>query len=442
MNFADKIRIFVSAGAGGNGSLSFLREKYRPLGGPNGGDGGRGGDIYLEAQDRVTTLTELSRRPHREAACGGRGLGSGKTGETGSDLVIPTPVGTMIFQDGRLLADLCQPGMRFLAAKGGRGGRGNLSFKTQSNTAPRLAEKGAPGEKKTLDLELKLIADVGLVGFPNAGKSSLLARLSAARPKIADYPFTTLSPNLGVVSHKGKHFVLADIPGLIEGAHEGKGLGAEFLRHIERTRILIHMADPAGYGQTNALEGVKVIEDELKAFSPALSKKPRILAVNKIDLPGGQEALEKIGRRYRSRRILAISAATGRGLSELLDRALLELSRALSASSDPVCAKRGNSRVVLESGFSITRAKDAGFVIRGAKVESMAAMLRTELPEAMWRFQRELKRIGVERALSHAGIGEGDEVRCGTLSFEWSNKPLAALRAPRRRRRLRLSGGM
>ncbi len=436
MSFVDTVRVFSSGGMGGDGCLSFLREKYRPYGGPDGGDGGRGGDVIFEASPAVTTLLELARRPHLAAKEGGHGLGSGKSGEKAPDLIVPVPVGTLIKKGGAALADLREPGQRFLAARGGRGGRGNLSFKTRFNTAPRLCEKGAPGEKTTLDLELKLIADVGLVGFPNAGKSSLLARSSAARPKIADYPFTTLSPNLGVVEHKGKSFVMADIPGLIEGAHAGKGLGAEFLRHVERTRVLIHLVDPAGYGAVDALASVKAIENELKAFSPALASKPRILAVNKTDLQDAVETVRKLSRRYRARRLSAISAATGEGLSDLFDRVILELSRAKLPDS-ALKRKGAPLRAVLTAGFSVARAA-GGFEIRGPAVERMAAMLRSDLPEAVSRFQKELKRIGVDKALAKAGVEEGDEVRCGSLAFEWSFRDPEIYRPARRRRRLRL----
>jgi len=436
MSFVDKVRVFASAGQGGDGCLSFLREKYRPYGGPNGGDGGRGADVVFEASSDVSTLLELARRPHLEAKPGGRGLGSGKSGETAPDLIVPVPAGTLIKKNGSVLADLREPGQRFLAARGGRGGRGNLSFKTRFNTAPRLCEKGGPGERATLDLELKLIADVGLVGFPNAGKSSLLARSSAARPKIADYPFTTLSPNLGVVAHKGKSFVLADIPGLIEGAHAGKGLGAEFLRHIERTRVLVHLVDPEGYGETNALSGIRAIEAELKAFSPVLAAKRRILAVNKADLPGAEDFFRKMSRRYPARKPLSVSAATGAGLPQLFDRVLLELSRAQYPEFAPVHDKSPR-RAVMPAGFNVARTK-TGFEIRGPAMERMAAMLRSDLPEAVSRFQKELKRIGVDKALAKAGVAEGDEVRCGSLAFEWSFRAPDVFIPARRRRRLRL----
>ncbi len=422
MDFIDKTRLFVLAGNGGNGCLSFRREKFIEFGGPDGGDGGRGGDIIFEASPQLTTLSELSRNPHLRGRDGSPGKGSAKTGESGTDIVIPVPLGTLVFKEGVLLADLAEPGQRLRAGRGGRGGRGNLSFKSQRRTAPRLCEKGEPGEKATLTLELKLLADVGFLGFPNAGKSSLLARVSRARPKVADYPFTTLSPNLGVVEHKGVSFVAADIPGLIEGAHSGKGLGMAFLRHIERTRILVHLIDPQGYGSRSPAAGIKDIEAELRAFSPTLVAKPRILVVNKMDLPGAAEVFKTVRRRY-PRRALGISAATGQGVSALLDRIIREL-----AHRPPVVfADPEDRHVRLDPGFSV-RALGLGlFELEGRFVRRATAMLEATLPEAVHRFQGSLKRIGVDRALRRAGIRSGDKVRCGSFEFEWSDAVHRAL---------------
>ncbi|MDD5656270.1 MAG: GTPase ObgE [Elusimicrobia bacterium] len=428
MDFIDKVRIFVTGGDGGDGCLSFHREKFIEFGGPDGGDGGRGGDIWLEASPRLTTLLELARNPHIRGARGSHGKGKAKTGEAGGDAVVFVPAGTMVFKDGALLADLAQPGQRVLAAAGGRGGRGNLSFKSRRLTAPRLRERGEPGQDATLTLELKLLADVGLVGLPNAGKSSLLARVSNARPRIADYPFTTLVPNLGVVAHKAASFVAADIPGLIEGAHAGKGLGVDFLRHIERTRVLVHVVDPSGYGGQDAWAGLKQIAAELKAFSPALAAKPRLIAVNKMDLPGAREACARLRARSRGR-CFAISAATGLGVPALLDRVIEELSRRsprIAGASGPAPA-----RVKLDAGFRLRVLGGGRFELEGRFVRRAAAMLDASLPEAVERFQSALKRIGVDRALKRAGIREGDLVRCGEFEFEWSD---ASRRLPRLRR--------
>ncbi len=430
MSFIDKVRVHLKAGDGGNGCLSFLREKYMEFGGPNGADGGKGGDVYFEANVHHTTLLDLARRPHILGKPGVHGKGGDKTGMAGEDIFIPVPVGTVVYRDGVLVADLHKAGQRFLAAEGGRGGRGNLSFKSRLNTAPRIYEKGEPGDKITYDLELKLIADVGFVGFPNAGKSSLLSTISAARPKVADYPFTTLSPHLGVASHKGAHFVAADIPGLIEGAHEGKGLGLEFLRHVERTRLLVHLVDPTGYMETDPVAGVKVIEDELKSFSSRLYNKPRVLVVSKMDLPEGETTLKKLKAKYRKRNVLGISAATGRGLETLLDRVIEELSRTAGPETfEQVAAVR---EVKVDTGFQVQPLGGGVYKLSGQFVERAAAMLDATLPEAVDRFQRTLKKIGVDKALKRAGIEEGDLVRCGDFEFEWSDQPYKPLKRLRR----------
>ena len=436
MEFIDKVRLFITAGSGGNGCLSFHREKFIEFGGPDGGDGGRGGSIYLEASPQLTTLLELARKPHLRGCDGMPGKGKGKTGESAADMVVRVPAGSVLYRDGVLLADLSQPGQRFLAADGGRGGRGNLSFKSRQVITPRLCERGAPGERTELTIELKLLADVGLAGFPNAGKSSLLARVSNARPKVADYPFTTLTPNLGVVGHKDNSFVAADIPGLIAGAHQGKGLGISFLRHIERTRVLVHLIDPAGFGGRAPLPGIKDIEAELKAFSPQLAAKPRLLAVNKIDLPGGREVLRQVKARY-PRRTFGISAATGEGVSALLDRIIQELSRLPPGPVHfPGAAVEGRT-LRMETGFRIRPLGGGRFVLEGRFVQRAAAMLDPSLPEALERFQTALRRIGVDRTLKRAGIKDGDLVRCGDFEFEWSNemrRPLPRLKHDRRTR--------
>ena len=439
MNFIDKARLYVAAGDGGNGCLSFRREKYMEFGGPNGADGGKGGDVYLEATASLTTLLDVATHPHVQGRAGSHGKGGFKKGDSGEDVVVRVPGGTVVYKDGMLVADLRRPGQRFLAAAGGRGGRGNASFKTRFVTAPRLCEKGAPGERLTLDLELKLIADVGLVGLPNAGKSSLLARISAARPKVADYPFTTLSPNLGVVSHKRANFVAADIPGLIEGAHAGKGLGTAFLRHVERTRVLVHLIDPAGFGGRGPLEGVRVVERELKSFSRRLADKTRLLAVNKLDLPGASEVLKKVKARW-PRRTFGISAATGQGVPQLLDRILLELSRSPAAGDSEEEALVARPLRVAP-GFEVAPLGGGRFRLSGAFVERAAAMLDETLPEAVDRFQRALKRIGVDRELKRAGIRDGDSVTCGEYEFEWSDEPYRALPRLRRDKRTRIGVG-
>ncbi|MDE2038904.1 MAG: GTPase ObgE [Elusimicrobia bacterium] len=430
MSFIDKVRVFAKAGDGGDGCLSFLREKFMEFGGPNGADGGKGGDIFLRADAHVTTLLELARRPHLGAQAGAPGKGNAKTGAAGADTEVAVPAGTAVYRDGVLVADLSEAGMRWRAAAGGRGGRGNLSFKSRLNTAPRICEKGEPGQAVTLDLELKLIADVGLVGFPNAGKSSLLSVISAARPKVAGYPFTTLSPHLGVASHKGVSFVVADIPGLIAGAHRGKGLGLEFLRHVERTRLLLHLIDPLGYGGSDPEAGIGIIERELEAFSPRLAKKPRLLVVNKMDLPEGGRALPALRAKRRRRGPLGISAATGAGLGALLDRVIAELAKAPAARGIDPAPRPSVTKV--DAGFKVENKGGGVFLLRGRFVERAAAMLDATLPEAVDRFQRTLKKIGVDKALKRAGIAAGDMVRCGGHEFEWSERPYQPLRRLRR----------
>lgn len=439
MSFIDKARVFISAGDGGDGSLSFRRLKFLEFGGPNGGDGGKGGDVWFEAASRLTTLMDLHFHPHIAAERGSHGKGSNKTGNSGKDVVVLVPVGTVIHQDGVIVADMHKDGQRWRAAEGGRGGRGNFSFKSRVNTAPRLVEKGGPGAKATLDLELKLLADVGLVGFPNAGKSSFLARVTSARPKIADYPFTTLAPNLGVASHKRVSFVVADLPGLIEGASEGKGLGDEFLRHVERTRILVHLVDPAGYMGSDPLSGVKIIDNELKSFNARLAAKPKILVVNKMDLPESAAVFKAFKKKYRDR-VLAASVATGEGIRAILDRVIMELAK----HDGPAHFENAIPTEILhkvERGFTVENMGGGVFALRGRYVERVSAMLDASLPEAVNRYQHTLKRIGVDKALKKAGITDGDCVRCGAFEFEWSDAPLRRLRMVRGDKRTRIGIG-
>ena len=439
MNFIDKVRVFVAGGDGGDGSLSFRHLKFLEFGGPNGGDGGQGGDVWFEADARLTTLMDLQFRPHVEAARGGHGKGSNKTGDSGAEVVVRVPIGTVVHKDGAIAADLHKDGQRWRAAAGGRGGRGNNSFKTKANTAPRLAEKGGPGERLTLDLELKLLADVGLVGFPNAGKSSFLSRVTRARPKIANYPFTTLSPNLGVAYHKNVSFVVADLPGLIEGAAEGKGLGVQFLRHVERTRVLIHLVDPAGYMGQPPLDGVETINKELATFSPALAQKTKILVVNKMDQPEGEPVFKAFKKKYRAR-VLAASVATGDGLDAVLDRVIEELAR----HDGPVSFEDripGETLHKVEQGFTVENLGGGVFRLRGKYVERASAMLDVSLPEAIQRYQNTLKRIGVDRALKKAGIKAGDKVRCNAFEFEWSDAVRRQLPIKRGDKRTRIGVG-
>ena len=339
--FVDEVDIHIIAGSGGNGCLSFRREKFVPRGGPDGGDGGAGGSVYVTAIATKNTLVDFRYHPEFKARRGQHGQGSNRTGQTAPDLDVSVPVGTLVYDktDGnqQLLADLAEEGQRVLVARGGRGGRGNARFVSSTNRAPRRTEPGESGEEKILRLELKLIADVGLIGFPNAGKSTLISRISAARPKIADYPFTTLVPNLGVVSlSDDRSFVVADVPGLIKGAHEGHGLGDRFLRHVERTKVLLHLVDVSGASGRDPVEDFDTIQQELKLFDPRLAAKPQIVAANKIDALHDPDALKRLTRHVRARKLpmIPISGVRGDGLPELLEAAWREIARARATIED------------------------------------------------------------------------------------------------------------
>ena len=335
MKFVDEAKIHVKAGDGGNGCISFRRERFIPRGGPNGGDGGKGGDVILQADAQFTTLLDLTYPKQFRAQKGSHGKGKDQTGKNGEDFIIRVPAGTLVREDqtGEVLQDLLSDGQRFVAAQGGRGGRGNARFATPTLRAPRRAEKGEKGQEYTLRLELKLLADVGLIGYPNVGKSTLLSRISSARPKIADYPFTTLVPNLGVVNREDhRPFVVADIPGLIEGASKGAGLGLAFLRHIERTRLLIHLLDISEGPSRDAVKDFHALNHELEAYNPSLQKKTRLVALNKIDLPSVRERATAIENQFEKvgHRLYLISGQTGEGVEELTEA----VSRTLESISD------------------------------------------------------------------------------------------------------------
>jgi GTP-binding protein len=330
MRFIDEVKIHVESGAGGAGCVSFRREKFIPLGGPNGGDGGKGGDLLFEATAALSTLLELRYRPHLKAERGRNGMGKDRHGAAGKELKLLVPVGTIIrdAETDEILADLTDPGKPVVLLKGGRGGQGNARFATATHKAPRFAQPGEPGEERWLRLELKLMADVGLLGFPSVGKSSLITRVSAARPKIAEYPFTTLAPNLGVVPYKNyRSFVMADIPGLIEGAHAGAGLGHRFLKHVERTDILLHLLDISWMPERDPIREYEAINRELALFNPELAAKKQIVVVNKIDLPQAREKLPELLPWFAERglKVFAISAVTGEGIPPLLDEIARQL---------------------------------------------------------------------------------------------------------------------
>ena len=417
--FIDKIKIEIQAGFGGAGCLSFRREKYIPFGGPHGGNGGKGGDIYLLSDLNLTTLLDLTYRPHFKAKSGDPGSSWNKAGRGAEDLYIRVPCGTVVWRSGELLGDLSEDKQTLLVAKGGRGGRGNAAFKTIRNTAPRISEKGEPGEFVELDLELKLIADVGFVGHPNAGKSTLLSRVSAAHPKIADYPFTTLSPNLGVVQFKNSSFVAADIPGLIEGAHTGKGLGLEFLRHVERTRILVHLVDGMGFDGKTPLENFKAIQKEISLYSKTLGRKPVLVLLTKMDCTGGKEELKKIKTKLKKYKVIGISAVTGEGMQTFLAevvKMLKEFPKDAEAIKEAALPK--SKKFVLGEEFSVKKDEN-GFHVKGRRVETLVAMTHFGQEEAVKRMQNILKKMGVEKLLQREGVQPGDLVSIGNIEFEY-----------------------
>ena len=417
--FFDEAKIYVKAGDGGDGCVSFRREKYVPLGGPNGGDGGKGGDVYLAANRHLNTLIAFKRRVHFKAQRGAHGKGKGQKGRQGDDVIVEAPPGTVVrdAETEELIADLTEEGQRALVAQGGRGGRGNAAFATSTNQAPRIAERGAPGQERWLYLELKLIADVGVVGVPNAGKSTLLSVVSAARPKIAAYPFTTLEPNLGVVA-LGDYtsFVMADIPGLIEGAHAGAGLGHEFLRHIERTRMIIHLLDGAS---ADPLADYESINDELALFDPELARKPQLVVLNKMDLPQTQALWPSVEKAMKARgqEAMSISAVTGGRVGEML-RSVAEMLESLP-KDEPAAPEVKVFRPVEEGKALTITWEDDAWRVRGAEAERVAAMTNWELDEAVQRFQRIADAMGLKAALREAGVQPGDTVRIGQVELEW-----------------------
>jgi GTP-binding protein len=431
--FLDRVKIFVQAGAGGDGAATFRREAHVPRGGPDGGDGGRGGSIVLRVDPGHTTLRDFQYRHHFRGEAGGRGSGANRHGKSAGELVVPVPPGTAIYDDatGELLADLVATGQQAMIARGGRGGLGNKHFATSTHQAPKHAQKGEPGEEHWLRLELRLIADVGLVGLPNAGKSTLLAALTAARPKIADYPFTTLEPNLGVMDlgeEDGRLPTIADVPGLIEGASEGAGLGHAFLRHVERTRILVQVVDGAS---RDPEWDYRVIRDELGAHDPALLEKPILVAFNKLDLAaaaGAWPAFRK-ARKRDGLPVVGIAAAGGQGTDELrlAIARLLPSAEAMSLPPEP-------SGVVVHrfegtpEGFVVERDPDGAYRVRGARVERLAAQTNFDIEESAERFQRGLERLGVDAELRRAGVLPGDVVRFGGVELEWAGEAWSAER--------------
>lgn len=431
--FVDEARIYVKAGSGGHGAVSFHHEKYRPMGGPDGGGGGIGGSVWAEATRDTDTLAEFSHHRHWRAENGRPGEGNNRHGANGEDLVIKVPVGTQVRNEGGdLLADLSFDGQRACLAAGGKGGRGNAVFATPRRKSPRFAEKGDPGEEGWLSLELKLIADVGLVGLPNAGKSTLVSHASMARPRIADYPFTTLNPVLGVVpageespDEEDEGFILADLPGLIEGAHEGKGLGLRFLRHVERTKLLLHLVDLAAPGPPSCLEAYELISRELESYDEALAGKPRLVAGNKIDV-APPETVEEVRKAMQAMGLEfhAISALTGEGMDELMEAIGHRLKELRDEGEKAGQAEPAEERTLYKyrprkgRGYEIIREED-GFRVTGEAVEKLVERTDLENQEAVAYLQRKLRTMGVEEALEREGVLEGDAVYIGDEVFDY-----------------------
>ena len=415
MSFVDEARIKVLAGDGGNGSVAFRREPYNPKGGPDGGDGGRGGNVILRADPSIGTLLDLRDHPHIKATRGAHGSGSRRHGADGEDRTVLVPPGTVVFDEGNVLvADLPSPGDAVVIARGGQGGRGNVRFASAARRAPAFSEKGEAGERRELRLELRLLADVGLVGFPNAGKSTLISRISAAKPKIADYPFTTLVPNLGVVRVGEDSFVVADIPGLVEGAHTGKGLGHRFLRHVSRAAVLVFLVDLAAIDR-DPVDDVDVLRGELAAYDPELAQRPGLIIATKADV--GSDRLPELKERHAE--VLAVSAVTGEGIEELLRR----LQEQVLASRAQAPARTAYVRHVTRDDPVQVKRENGAWRVVGRRPERAVRTTDMSNEEAVVRLQRALLSMGVERELERAGARRGDEVRIGDASFDFEPEP-------------------
>jgi GTP-binding protein len=428
--FVDQVEIEVSAGDGGNGAVTFRKEKYVPHGGPDGGDGGRGGCVIFEVDPHLSTLLDYRYKRHYRAERGGDGQRKNMYGRDGTDLILKVPPGTAIYdrQTGELLADLTAPGDREVLAKGGAGGRGNAHFATSVQQAPKFAEKGEPGEHRYLRLELKLLADVGLLGYPSVGKSTLIAAVSAARPKIADYPFTTLIPNLGVV-YMGSHqsFVMADLPGLIEGAHQGIGLGTQFLRHVERTRVLVHLLDVSGLSGRDPMNDFRIINRELSLYSEKLANLPQIVAMNKMDVATDLQSVHRLEKCLRDEGypVFRISAATRQGLEPLLYAVWerLEQTKAEVAAqpAKPVVHIRAERDRDLKR-YEIVQSSPGEWVVEGRGLHRRVAMTDLDNEYAVRRLQRLLEKLGVHRKLKALGAKDGDTVRIGGAEFDYQDE--------------------
>ncbi|WP_243386181.1 GTPase ObgE [Bacillus kexueae] len=426
--FVDQVKIYVKGGDGGNGMVAFRREKYVPKGGPAGGDGGKGADVVFEVDEGLRTLMDFRYQRHFKAPRGENGMSKNQHGKNATPLVVKVPPGTVVMDEDtqEVIADLTEHGQRAVIAKGGRGGRGNTRFATPANPAPELCEKGEPGEERNVILELKLLADVGLVGFPSVGKSTLLSVVSSAKPKIAAYHFTTIVPNLGMVeTDDGRSFVMADLPGLIQGAHEGVGLGHQFLRHIERTRVIVHVVDMSGMEGCDPYEDYVTINDELKQYNLRLTERPQIVVANKMDMPEAEENLqqfkEKVGDDIK---IIPISAFTRQGIRDLLFEVADLLEETPEFPLYEVEEEPSVHRVVYkfekeDDGFTITRDSDGAFVLSGKRIEKLFKMTDFTRDETVRRFARQLRGMGVDDALREKGAQDGDIVRILEFEFEF-----------------------
>lgn len=423
--FVDQVSVYVKAGDGGNGLTAYRREKYVPLGGPAGGDGGNGGDVIFKVDEGLNTLMDLRYNRHFKAKRGENGMSKNQHGRNAVPLIVSVPPGTTIMDEDteQVIADLTIHGQEAVIAKGGRGGRGNSRFATPRNPAPDFAENGEPGEEKNIKVELKLIADVGLVGFPSVGKSTFLSVVSAAKPKIADYHFTTLAPNLGVVdTGDQRSFVLADLPGLIEGAHQGVGLGHQFLRHVERTRVIIHVIDMAGTEGRDPFEDYVKINTELKEYDEKLKTRPQVIAANKMDMPGAEENLEKFKEQLgEDVPVFPVSALTKDGLRDIL-YAVADLLETIPKYAPQL--EETEEKVVYryqkeDKGFTITREDDGAFVVSGPKIEKLFKMTDFNREEAIRRFARQMRSMGVDEELRKKGAEDGDTIRILQFEFEF-----------------------
>ena len=423
--FVDEVEIKVEAGKGGDGCTAFRREKYVEMGGPYGGNGGHGGDIIFKVDEGLHTLLDLRYQKTLKAPNGENGRGKNQHGKGAEALVVKVPLGTVVtdLDTGFILADLSHKDQEEVIAKGGRGGRGNTAFKTQTNTAPDYSEKGEEGEHKTLKVEVKMLADVGLVGLPSVGKSTIISCVSASKPKIAAYHFTTLNPNLGVVrSSEGKSFVMADLPGLIEGASEGEGLGDKFLRHIERTKVIAHVVDMAGSEGRDPYEDFLLINKELEAFNEKLIKKPMIVIANKMDLPEASDNLIKFKEKVNLE-IFEVSAATNKGLGKVVDYLanLLDTIDEVPLYEDSQIESHVLYKFKKEEPFTITKEEDGLWSISGKEVEKIFKMTKFSSEEAIYRFAKKLRRMGIDDKLREMGAKEGDQVRILDFYFDYKD---------------------